>query len=257
MVQKTQKTREQIQEEKYHFPYHYIPYFENGNFYHARVMKQGYKHLNRLVHIINLAREYNPSSLLDVGCGDGRLLYEFSKQYPDIRLEGADVSERALAFARAFNPRITFHQSDISDNLSLGKKYDAVTLVEVLEHIHPEAVPKFLKGIHNLLHDDGVFIITVPSTNVRTGKAHYQHFSADSLRATVASYFSVEYCEYIDKVSVWERVMRTLLTNKWYMMRHRIFTNAAFRLYKKWFFTAEASSGAHLCVVCRPIKQDS
>ena len=42
----------------------------------------------------------NNSSILDVGCGKGFLLYDFTKVVPDLELQGIDISEYAIANAK-------------------------------------------------------------------------------------------------------------------------------------------------------------
>lgn len=52
---------------------------------------------------LDMARHYGlapGASILDVGCGKGYLLYEFTQVVPDARVAGIDVSEYAIAYAK-------------------------------------------------------------------------------------------------------------------------------------------------------------
>lgn len=69
------------------------------------------------------------ASVLDVGCGDGRLAEEIVRQRPDVRIEGIEVVERA-------NARI--HVS-LFDGMRLpfpDERFDAVLFADVLHHTH-------------------------------------------------------------------------------------------------------------------------
>jgi SAM-dependent methyltransferase len=66
-------------------------------------------------------------SVLDVGCGDGRLAWSLQKARPELRIEGVDVlmRERTWIHVRSFDGR-TLPYADSS--------FDAVILVDVLHH---------------------------------------------------------------------------------------------------------------------------
>jgi len=49
-----------------------------------------------------------PASVVDVGCGTGRLLRAASLRWPDARLVGVDPAERMVAEAAAANPKASF-----------------------------------------------------------------------------------------------------------------------------------------------------
>ncbi|MBN2550368.1 MAG: class I SAM-dependent methyltransferase [Anaerolineales bacterium] len=77
--------------------------------------------------------------LLDVACGTGRHI-EYLKQYFEV--EGLDINEEILAFARRRNPEIRFHLGDMT-NFSLDGSFDVVTClfssigyVKTLENLH-------------------------------------------------------------------------------------------------------------------------
>lgn len=61
--------------------------------------------------------------LLDVACGTGRHI-EYLKQYFEV--EGMDINEEILEFARRRNPEIRFHTGDMI-NFSLDDSFDIIT----------------------------------------------------------------------------------------------------------------------------------
>ncbi len=71
--------QQKIQEKKYYFRYHYIYRFINDRYFSQVISyKSGYIYLSYLDYIFNRIVKLNFHSILDVGCADGRLLYEIS-----------------------------------------------------------------------------------------------------------------------------------------------------------------------------------
>jgi methionine biosynthesis protein MetW len=98
----------------------------------------------------DLARSFidskTPSTLLDVGCGDGSVLRYFKEKGNVKSAIGVDVSE--LALRKAQESGIETHQLDISDQSTWEKipHADYVFLFEVLEHIpDPERFLKLMR----------------------------------------------------------------------------------------------------------------
>jgi 2-polyprenyl-3-methyl-5-hydroxy-6-metoxy-1,4-benzoquinol methylase len=72
-----------------------------------------------------LIRSFNPASVLDAGCGTGRVAIELARY--DIETVGVDVDASMIAEARRQAPGMTWIQSDLA-TLSLGRSFDAVVL---------------------------------------------------------------------------------------------------------------------------------
>lgn len=173
--------QQQSQEREYYFPYHYldlIPKFA----YLARI-EQSYRRIVR-----DLIGPGRGQSVLDAGCGDGRFCYDLRGQ--GLGLMGADYSEQALAFARAFCPDTEFVLADLTQ-LRLGRKFDVVVMLEVLEHLLPDMAPKVLASLHSCLAEGGSMIITVPSTREKMPPKHYRHFTPELLADTIAPHFEI------------------------------------------------------------------
>jgi methionine biosynthesis protein MetW len=76
-------------------------------------------------------------SVLDLGCGDGSFLECLGREVPGIDVRGADVSETALAKARARG--IDAFRLDLSEpGAEVPAGFDVVTALEVVEHV-PDA----------------------------------------------------------------------------------------------------------------------
>jgi methionine biosynthesis protein MetW len=76
-------------------------------------------------------------SVLDLGCGDGSFLECLRREVPGVVVRGADVSETALARARARG--IEAFRLDLAElDTEVPAGHDVVTALEVIEHV-PDA----------------------------------------------------------------------------------------------------------------------
>ncbi len=83
-------------------------------------------------------------SVLDLGCGDGSFLVCLRERVGGLNVRGADVSDEALAIARARG--IDAVHLDLSDPAGeIPGTYDVVTALEVIEHV-PDAESAVLKA---------------------------------------------------------------------------------------------------------------
>jgi 2-polyprenyl-3-methyl-5-hydroxy-6-metoxy-1,4-benzoquinol methylase len=247
----TPDKQQRIQESRYRFPYHYIPSCDDGNFVHAKVLRWGFEYLAYIRFVIERIQTLSFDSLLDVGCGDGRLLWEVRQRFPDKDLVGIDVSEQAIRFARAMSPNVEYVCGDVSDPAILAKEFDVITLIEVLEHIPPDRIQPFIRGLHKRLKANGVLVATVPSRNVKVTRKHYQHFDRESLAETLKPHLAVSHCYFINRISRWTRWMKRLLANRWFILNHRGLLNRIYRSYEKHLLPAEEHNAKRICVVCR------
>ncbi len=98
--------------------------------------------------------------ILDVGCGNGRLMQIF--QDIDIDYTGVDASEELIKEAKQHYPNAKFQVSDAL-KLSLPANYfDKVYSVAVLHHIPSREFRfQFLREARRVLKPDGLLILTV------------------------------------------------------------------------------------------------
>lgn len=170
----------QSQEDRYGFPYHYIPELRADRFSQTRHWSWGYRYLGRMQAVFRLLDGFEFGSLLDVGCGDGRFLREAAARYDGRRLLGIDISAKAVALARGLNPGLEFSVRDILEDPESGM-FDVVTLLEVIEHIPPRSLEAFVRAAAAAARPGGWMIVTVPHRNEMLTPEHYQHFDAASL----------------------------------------------------------------------------
>ncbi len=246
-----QPNRQQVQEDQYTFPYHYIPHWHRGRFTQMRCLRWGYEYLSYLGFVLDCLGQRTFRSLLDVGCGDGRLLGEVCRRFGSVRLVGVDTSAAALRLATAFHPDIAFLQGDITSDALLDETFDIVTLIDTLEHIPPENLSAFLDGLDGHLSEGGWLIVTVPSSNVKVRPKHFQHFEGESLAALLESRFFVQETHYLNRKGWRVRLLHRLLTNGLFCLNEKHLVNWLFRYYRKRLLPAGPTNCQRICVICR------
>ncbi len=250
-------SKESIQEQQYDFPYHMIPRSEKGIWKVYRELFWGYEYLANLQVIVNLVMSYSPQNILDFGCGEGRLLWELSQREIQ-ELVGLDISKRATAFANGMALGTDANIKIFNDFQELPhQKYSIITAMEVIEHIPPEKTNHILQELYNILEDNGVLIVSVPTKNIPLNKKHYRHFNLEDLEREVGSLFRIEKKLYIHKVGVWDEIIRRLVDNKYFIPTWEPWLKLTTSLYKRFVMNANEFNGAHLIAGLRKIDKEN
>ncbi|WP_419168981.1 class I SAM-dependent methyltransferase [Halobacteriovorax sp.] len=233
-------TKEQsIQEEEYSFPYHYIPQF-GDNFTQAVCWQWGLNYCATIEFLLDKLEKKSFNTLVDVGTGDGRLVREIAKRFPNKSIKGVDYSQHAINLAKSFNPRLHFECLDITK--STNEKYDIITLIEVFEHIPIDICTTFVKGLASLLNKNGSLLLTVPHTNKPVSEKHFQHFTKEKIMTYFSDEFEVVEYKPIDKVSRFVRYAKKLFYNKYFIIQSPYFNNLLFKYVKKCFTNTNESN---------------
>jgi len=96
------------------------------------------------------------NAMLDVGCGTGYHLARYRDR--GFHLTGVDGSADMLWQARALNPEIAFHQSDV-DRLRLpDARFDYALCIEVLRYL--PSIASCVREIHRTLKPGGIALVT-------------------------------------------------------------------------------------------------
>ena len=114
----------------------------------------------RQAFICEAIRQIRPGSVLDIGCGVGRVSYPLAKQFPDVIFHGVDNDEASIEYARSnyVAPNLTFgHENDPRSE----EKYGLIIASEVIEHV--EAPDEFLMSLRRELMDTGGMVLTLPN----------------------------------------------------------------------------------------------
>lgn len=201
------------QEGQYAIPYHYIPSINATGYSQNTSWDWGIRYLGGLERVLSELEKIKFDSLIDIGCGDGRFLREAAARFPGRWMLGVDYSRHAVALAGAMNLHLNFQCVNIITD-RIEEKFDAATMIEVLEHIPPESVGAFLKATAQALHKNGWLILTVPHVNCHVQEKHYQHFSVATLRSVMKPYFKVDRIIPFDRRSVVTYILTKLLGYK-------------------------------------------
>jgi ubiquinone/menaquinone biosynthesis C-methylase UbiE len=107
---------------------------------------------------------YIYGNVLEFGAGTGNfsLMIKNKCEYLDI----IDEKDKSISFLRErlkFEKNINITQSDIENIRKVKKKFDAIVLLNVLEHIKED--DSAIETLLSLLNSDGTLIIQVPSFN--------------------------------------------------------------------------------------------
>jgi 2-polyprenyl-3-methyl-5-hydroxy-6-metoxy-1,4-benzoquinol methylase len=146
------------------------PYEKFRRFHEVMAEESGQSVLSSLEsHILPLVpgltdRLAQGVSMLDLGCGRGRILTRLAALYPRSRFVGRDLSQDAIDYARQEASRaglnnIEFAAVDLSDfdRTAEPESFDFITTFDA---IHDQAKPlNVLKGIYRALKPEGAYLM--------------------------------------------------------------------------------------------------
>jgi 2-polyprenyl-3-methyl-5-hydroxy-6-metoxy-1,4-benzoquinol methylase len=78
-----------------------------------------------------------PSSVLDVGCGEGVLVYGWAQRLRECRLVGVDLREESIqaGWAQRQAPNLEYRVMEDPDLPFAADEFDLASAIEVLEHV--------------------------------------------------------------------------------------------------------------------------
>ena len=244
------ETKETIQEDQYHFPYHHVTHESGNGFYLFRHLFWGLDHYTYIHYVIKEIMKHPFKSLADVGCGEGRILSELSILMPETSLQGYDISESALYFARGFSKRPSFLIHDITSQ-AIDVPVEAIVSCEVVEHIKPEEVNSYCKHIADSLVDGGILFITTPTTNLPVNSKHYQHFTRESLQKYLDPYFVVEDVAFLTVYNNWSRLLSKIISNRLYLSNIPTLNSWVLKTYRQKFLIGNKATGSRIYIRAR------
>jgi 3' terminal RNA ribose 2'-O-methyltransferase Hen1 len=133
---------------------------------------------HRIGAVVSVLRTAGARSVIDLGCGAGKLLQALIKERALDRITGVDVSVGALEAAgrrlhvEEMSPRqrerVTLIQGALTYRDARFAGYDAAVLMEVIEHLDPERLPALEQTVFHAARPVTV-VVTTPNAayNVR------------------------------------------------------------------------------------------
>jgi 2-polyprenyl-3-methyl-5-hydroxy-6-metoxy-1,4-benzoquinol methylase len=84
-----------------------------------------------------LFRQAAPTSLLDVGCGEGVLVHRWAQQLGDRRVVGIDLEEESIqaGWAERQAPNLEYRVMEAENLPFADGEFDLASAIEVLEHV--------------------------------------------------------------------------------------------------------------------------
>jgi SAM-dependent methyltransferase len=173
--------------------------------------------LQRGAAVLNFVKKHVrlTGPVLDLGCASGHLLDYMVDR--GIRCAGADITLRPLAIARQ---RLSGHSNflgvvALSDRHSLPYKtgsFEAVFLLETIEHLFPDQSVQLMREIKRILRPGGRLIVTAPNNEDLAAHSivcptcglsfhrvqHLRSFTRHSLRTALVD---AGYCDVICSVT--------------------------------------------------------
>ncbi len=180
--------------------------------------------------VCEIVKNSGARTVLEAGCGDGWNCHKLVQSGLDV--VGCDWSQNAIDHARRLVPGARFYCGDVTglDFVRTSPDlFDAVALIEVIEHIRPDECIAALMNITRLLRPEGTFVLTTPSTNqVNHNPQHYRHFDEATIRSVIASVPGME-------VIAVEGYGDAVFARKYHRMM-RLFDNRLYRIkpLKRW-----------------------
>ncbi len=98
-------------------------------------------------------RKKKNASLLEIGCGSGRILSTIQQRDGELQLTGVDISKEQVRIAKRDNPGITFKVGNAERLPFKTGSFDYVIFLDVIEHVeHPNTL---LKEASRVLKEGG------------------------------------------------------------------------------------------------------
>ena len=145
-------------------------------------------HRRRL--IVELCQEHAHAArrILEAGCGQGELLHELRRAFPNATLCASDVSLTSVRATQHVNPELRVFQMDLSrpdfDSAHAAElgSFELITCSEVIEHIPNDR--EAVQRLATLLSPRGTLVLTVPGGKMSRFDqliGHQRHYASGSL----------------------------------------------------------------------------
>ena len=153
-----QNPRPTLGEMEQHYPPEYEPYTDHGSRRQPNpLLRRAYAHgVNKRCRFITKYKKNG--KLLDIGCAAGTFLLGMREQ-EGWQVEGVEPSPAVAAAARRHKLKV--HTGTLEEARYPDGAFDAVTMWDVLEHVHDPAAT--VAEIRRILKPGGILVVRVPN----------------------------------------------------------------------------------------------
>lgn len=100
--------------------------------------------------MINEVKKNDFKTILEVGSGDGRLIGNLSKKYPDIKCYAHDINPYLIHHIKKTFKKVITSVGEIIKLPYPDNHFDLVYTYEVIQHIHPDDIEVALKELYRV-----------------------------------------------------------------------------------------------------------
>ena len=240
----------EIQEKQYENPRHHFLEWNDGDFKLYKILSWGLDYYAYANEIIELIIGFQSKKIADVGCGDGKLLYELSKRLKSSQLDGYDLAKKAILFAKAYAEDIENLNFYFEDFKNSKEEYNIIVCMEVLEHIPDNSINEFISNLNEKLNENGKLVISVPSNNIPLHIKHYRHYSEELLRKQLSQYFKIDKILFITKKGFLYKIINLFLINPLFILNNKFLRKILLKIFKATCVYTKPDKCVHILAVC-------
>ena len=177
--------------------------------------------------------------IIDLGCGTGSLVSGL-KNCGYKNVSGVDVSLENIQQAKLAELDLKHGEiiAFLDEVIEKSEKFDAVFLLDVLEHLDDDELYDLVDKVKNILSDDGVFIIkTINAESLISGMGRYmditheRSFTSHSMRELMTAFGYAEFKilnSRINKSKNIRELVRGFIRKCWYYLIYRVIESRDF-----------------------------
>ena len=125
--------------------------------YDQTLKKWNYKAPLKAVNVMSLLKE-NINSNLDLACGTGMFADKLKKNYPNVTIDGCDISSKSLKIAKKKKLYRKLFKQSFEKKINIIKKYDSVSMIGSMTYC--KKPKKLFLLINDYLKKNGIFIFS-------------------------------------------------------------------------------------------------
>jgi SAM-dependent methyltransferase len=160
--------------------------------YPAHYFSSGYSALFCVRRALDKAAGKVPDSILDFGCGHGRVLRSLAADFPHAGLTAADVDSGGVNFCvKTFGAVPVYSNTDFS-RLVFNTKFDLIWVGSVFTHLRSERWMSLLEIFRSILTEDGLLVFSTHGSDaerrLREGQCQWCGLEADRVARILRDY---------------------------------------------------------------------